>query len=514
MILINPPVAKACEPPLGIARIAGALEAAGIRYEVYDANLDGLLFLLRQNLIPTDTWTKRALKNLDRDLSSVRSWELYDHPDKYRVAIGNLNRILDCVSAPYGQHVSLTDYSHDSLNPVRSEDLHASFLKPCENVFFPCFSTRLEKLLYETESKVIGISLSFLNQAICAFAIAGCVKTIMPDATLVLGGSLVTSWSERPELSDACRGIFDHVIYGPGESKIVELCKREGKPRAYSPPSFEKLELNEYFAPVPILPYNTSVGCYWNKCTFCPENAEQNKYSPIPHSVVLRDISDLATRYNPGLIHFTDSALSPSFLAELSRNHPGIPWYGFARIDETLADPAFAASLRQSGCIMLELGVESGNDRVLETINKGGTVELARRIIKNLKAAGIATYVYLLFGTPEEDEESARDTLGFVASHAEEIDYLNLSIFNMPVKSENTERVISREFYSGDLSLYTDFFHPKGWGRKQVRLFLDAEFKTHESIARILQKRPSSFTSNHAPLFVLRASQKKALLAR
>lgn len=47
MILIHPPFAKPCEPPAGIAKLCGALNQYGIKYRVLDANLNGLLSLLR-----------------------------------------------------------------------------------------------------------------------------------------------------------------------------------------------------------------------------------------------------------------------------------------------------------------------------------------------------------------------------------------------------------------------------------------------------------------------------------
>ena len=45
MILVNPPVVKPCEPPAGIAKLCGALNQHGIKYSVWDANLEGLLSL-------------------------------------------------------------------------------------------------------------------------------------------------------------------------------------------------------------------------------------------------------------------------------------------------------------------------------------------------------------------------------------------------------------------------------------------------------------------------------------
>ncbi len=48
VLLIHPPLAKGCEPPAGIARLAGALRGAGLTCRVLDANLEGQLHLLAQ----------------------------------------------------------------------------------------------------------------------------------------------------------------------------------------------------------------------------------------------------------------------------------------------------------------------------------------------------------------------------------------------------------------------------------------------------------------------------------
>ncbi len=150
---------------------------------------------------------------------------------------------------------------------------------------------------------------------------------------------------------------------------------------------------------------------------------------------------------------------------------------------------------------MLKLGMESGDQAVLDAMQKGVDLEEASSALKTIKKAGIATFVYLLFGTPPETLAEARKTLDFVAKHHEEIDFLNLAIFNLPVYGPDTESLETRIFYEGDLSLYVDFEHPRGWNRKRVRQFLDKEFKRHRAIAPILRRDPPVFTSNHAAFF-------------
>jgi radical SAM superfamily enzyme YgiQ (UPF0313 family) len=150
---------------------------------------------------------------------------------------------------------------------------------------------------------------------------------------------------------------------------------------------------------------------------------------------------------------------------------------------------------------MLKLGLESGDQAVIDAEGKGIDLAVASKAITSLKRAGIGTYVYLLFGTPSESENEARNTLEFTVRHSRLIDFLNLAIFNMPLNSPEAGKLATSPHYEGDLSLYTGFSHPKGWDRPKVRQFLETEFKKHPAVARILENEPPLFTSNHAPFF-------------
>jgi radical SAM superfamily enzyme YgiQ (UPF0313 family) len=150
---------------------------------------------------------------------------------------------------------------------------------------------------------------------------------------------------------------------------------------------------------------------------------------------------------------------------------------------------------------MLKLGLESGDQGVIDRLRKGIDLATASLVLKNLHAAGIAAYVYLLFGTPAETIREARKTLEFVAAHSDAITFLNLAIFNMPVCGREAREYETEHFYEGDLSLYAAFKHPHGWDRRALRRFLDIEFKKHPAVSAILKNDPPIFTSNHAAFF-------------
>lgn len=499
MLLVFPPLAKACEPPPGIASLAATLMDHGVPCRLLDANLEGQLWLLEQPQTATDTWSRRAFKGRTRNLDALRDITTYQTPDRYRRAISDLNRILVLSAAEDGVVVSLADYQHSALSPLRSADLVAAAQLPEQNPFFPYFSQRLPELLAGVCT--VGFSLNYLSQALCTFAMIGYVRKRFPMLRVVLGGGLVTSWMHRPGWCNPFGKLVDQLISGPGEEPLLAFLGSSAAPQRYVTPDYTTLPLTEYFSPGLVLPYSASRGCYWNHCSFCPERAEGNTYRPVPVSQVLSDLKRLVEQTAPLLIHLLDNAISPVLLHALTKHPPGTPWYGFARIDEHLADLAFCRALKRSGCVMLKLGLESGDQGILERMSKGVNLKMASRVLNNLRESGIAVYCYLLFGTPGETVVEARRTLEFVADHHQTINFLNLALFNMPLHGDESPEYGNKPFYEGDLSLYTAFRHPGGWDRKQVRRFIESEFKHHPAIAAIVRNDPPQFSSNHAALF-------------
>jgi radical SAM superfamily enzyme YgiQ (UPF0313 family) len=498
MLLIFPPLAKACEPPAGIALLAASLKAQGVPCRTLDANLEGQLWLLEQPPTAADTWSRRAFKGRAGNLAALRDITTYRTPDRYRRAVSDLNRIMALSAGGNGISIGLADYQHASLSPLRSLDLCVAAQQPGQNPFFPYFSRRLPELLDCVFT--VGFSLNYLSQALCTFAMIGYVKERYPGMKIVLGGGLITSWMQHPDWRSPFGALVDALIPGPGEGPLLALLGSAAASNLHVTPDYSTLPLMDYLSPGLILPYSAGSGCYWNRCSFCPERAEGNAYRPVPAPAVLSDLRLLTEQNKPVLIHLLDNAISPALLHALADNPPGTPWYGFARIDAGLNDPEFCRALKRSGCVMLKLGLESGDQGVLDRMCKGIDLGLASRVLNNLHEAGIAVYCYLLFGTPGETVVEAGRTLEFVVRHHRAINFLNLALFNMPLHGDEAREYGNQPFYEGDLSLYTAFRHPDGWDRREVRRFLESEFKRHPAVAAIVRNDPPQFSSNHAAL--------------
>lgn len=473
---------------------------------VWDANLEGQLQLLAEASQPAgrkvDTWTARALRRLPEHLASLRGPALYGNADRYRRCVSDINRLLAWSGREAGVSLTLADYQDPARSPLRSEDLFRAAREHGANPFLPVLARRIEALIEENAPDAVGVSLNYLSQALSAFALVGFVRDHFPRIAIVLGGGLVTSWLRRTGGRNPFEGLVDHCVSGPGERFLLGLAGAADGGAHFALPDYGGFPAGGYLSPGTVLPYSASWGCHWRRCTFCPERAEGQCYRPVPEEQVLSDLQSLVPAVRPTLIHFLDSTMSPRLLEHLARRPPGAPWYGFTRVSPRLGDGDFCRALRASGCVMLKLGLESGDQGVLDALEKGIRVDEASRALRALKEAGVGTYVYLLFGTPAENADAAKRTLAFAAKHAELIDYLNLAVFNLPADSEEAGRLKLRTFYEGDLSLYADFEHPRGWGRREVRDFLDREFRRHPAVAPIVRRQPPFFTSNHAPFFL------------
>lgn len=500
ILLINPPVAKPSEPPAGIARLAGALRGSGCDCRVLDLNLLCLAGEFDRQSVPGDRWSTRAYKNRQQNLEKIRSPHLYRSVDRYRRVVSDLSRVLSVNGKQSGCELSLTDFSEPRWSPLASADLLEYAEHFTENHFYARFGPLLTAVLEEYQPDSVGLSLSFLSQALTGFAVMGFIRDRFPDITIVAGGGLLTSWMSSPAWNSPFGRLIDTCIGGPGEQPLLKMFGKSGG-STLGTFSYADADMEAYLVPGAVLPYAASHGCYWKKCAFCPDFAEDACFTAKAPAAAVSEISDLVRQHNPVLVHLLDNAISPALLRALCSNTIAAPWYGFARFEKELCDVDFCRALRKAGCVMLKLGLESGSQAVLDRLDKGIDLGQASTILANLERAGIGAYVYLLFGTPAETEEDALLSLDFVRHHHRAISFLNLAVFNMPIGSGEAVQRHNR-FSDDDLSLYCDFIHPGGWDRKKVRAFLQKRFRKDPLINAIEIRSPGAFGSNHAPFLL------------
>lgn len=107
----------------------------------------------------------------------------------------------------------------------------------------------------------------------------------------------------------------------------------------------------------------------------------------------------------------------------------GLKWSALSRVDRV--DDDLLAKMRAAGCIELKFGIESGSARMLERMNKGGTVspQVIRDAVRAAAQAGIGVKAFAIHGFPGEDDASTQETIDLLCELAEHIDRVSVFRF-------------------------------------------------------------------------------------
>ena len=277
----------------------------------------------------------------------------------------------------------------------------------------------------------VGVTCPFPGTLVGAFCVARTVRRLLPDATLVLGGGYVNT--ELRTMDDPrVRRFFDVVMYDEGYAPWAKLL---GLPSAEVPPfvkpSYDGIDLSRYIDlaetanPMQRLWSNgrwlklqMARGCYWRKCAFCDVTLDYIRRFAMPAAEEVVDaMRQLAAETGETGFHFTDEAVPPALAKgvseEILRRRFRCRWWGNVRFDASFT-PALARLMAKAGCVAVTGGLECANDRLLKLMNKGITLESAKRTLANFASAGILVHAYLMYGFPTQTEAEAVSALRYV----------------------------------------------------------------------------------------------------
>ncbi len=182
-------------------------------------------------------------------------------------------------------------------------------------------------------------------------------------------------------------------------------------------PDFDGFPLHLYLAPAPVLPLQTSRGCYYRKCTFCNLHLDHRNFRLRKTDLIMEDIRTLSQKYHTKNFFFTDESVPINKLREISQklleNRWDIKWMGGVRFENAL-DGDLLEKMSRSGCQKLVFGLESYNQRILDLMKKGIKTGVVDKILDGCLEAGIAFHLYTIVGFPTETKEEALETLEFV----------------------------------------------------------------------------------------------------
>ena len=528
LLLIHPPAARAAEPPLGTAVLLSHLRRGGATAEAIDANLEAHLYLLDGDRLSDAagpapaTALDRAMKGVPEALSFLRSSAAGASFSRYTAAARRLNTALSAYRGAGGrERWTLGDYVHGNLSEFSPRDLSLAASGKAGTVFSGYFRDALLPRIERMRPRGIAISVNYRHQVFPAFELAGLLRRRLPGVPVYGGGGMFTSWRRSLRGMGTSFLPFDRVGFGPGERALAAMAGSaptdgglffdDGKAVEFLP-DFGFAPLREYLSPEPVLPVAATRGCYWRRCRFCPEAvAPIHPYRTTDPGTFPTLLRELADRYDVRRFHLTDNAIPVAVLRSMADRGDvlrGISWHGFARFERELLEPEFVSSLAAAGCSMLQLGLESGSQPLLDRMGKGTRVADASAILSNLSRPGIVAYVYAMLGAPGETETDAERTRSFLAEHAGEIGFLNLSILNLPREASwpgLAEGGVPSEggFPDEDepLRLYRRVPAGGGWGRAQAKRFMQRRILGDPAIRAIAARTPPWFGDSHAFFF-------------
>ncbi|HDK17253.1 MAG TPA: radical SAM protein, partial [Nitrospirae bacterium] len=132
---------------------------------------------------------------------------------------------------------------------------------------------------------------------------------------------------------------------------------------------------------------------------------------------VVDEMEHLNKTYGMKGIYFCDDTftLSPKWVREyceeLKKRGLKIKWACQSRVDQT--DEDLMRVMKNSGLVQLDFGVESGSEKILKVLGKGGhgdRTEQIKHSFKLCKKLDIRTLATFIIGNPEETKEDIEQT--------------------------------------------------------------------------------------------------------
>ena len=347
--------------------------------------------------------------------------------------------------------------------------------------------------------RIIGVSITSTEQFLPACLFAKIVKELWPEKIIIMGGScadlyIKCQYRNKKEIYQ----FFDYIIIGEGETAISKLMdylvKGEGdshdipnllqideKGNLYLAeqiiedvntlpvPNYDEIDLNLYLSVKPILPYQSSRGCHYGHCAFCNHDEKyRHHYRTKDMKKVVEELVFLSKKYRVENFQFVDEAVRPDCFQQMieemeeNENFNGIHWFYYSRVSRKynvdLLNKAY-----KNGCRMVMFGIESFNQRLLNFIRKGISVETSKYCLEIFHNCGIKTYAWMMCNLPSETIQEAEKDLADVQEMGKYIDAFCVGSFFL---SKNTDMYLEPEkfniTYIDDADQYRFMSHYEG----------------------------------------------------
>ena len=279
-----------------------------------------------------------------------------------------------------------------------------------------------------------------------AYRLAEKIKKTFPDIFLIIGGPHASALPEEP-----LNNFFDFVIIGEGENTIIDLLNNLNNPEKVKGIAYKQngnmqiTEPREFITALDDLPFPardlfpelklyrgqealgsrvpvgsilTSRGCPFS-CTFCFKAIFGNKFRARSPENILLEWIHLIKDYKVKEIAIVDDSFTTDvnrvikFCDLLIKEKLKVRWSCPNGIRIDIGDIDMLEKMKEAGCYRVALGIESGNQEVLDKIGKRIKIEQIIKMVENCKRVGIKTMGFYMLGNPGEDEKTMQQTIDF-----------------------------------------------------------------------------------------------------
>ncbi|MFH1478216.1 MAG: radical SAM protein [Candidatus Omnitrophota bacterium] len=334
----------------------------------------------------------------------------------------------------------------------------------------PAYKIGLEgfkKKLSYFNPDIVGISI-YTTTFSMSLKTAESVKEMFPKAIVVAGGPHASILPEEC-LSSSW---IDVVVIGEGERSFTELAqcvsrkddldkvvnivyKKDGRiihtrldsanvdMDALPLPARDLVDMRLYhpaqgtYRWLPATNMITSRGCPF-RCSFCSKIIFGSFYRTQSCKKTVKEIESLIRDYGIREIIFNDDVftmdrkMTVSLCDMLVERDLDLTWSCSTRVN--LVDKDILGKMREAGCISIGYGIESGDKDILKKIDKGSSLENAKKVIAWTKGSGIETRAFYILGFPGETMETIEKTID--ASLELDADFV---IYNFAIPLPGTE---------------------------------------------------------------------------
>lgn len=261
------------------------------------------------------------------------------------------------------------------------------------------------------------------------------------DAIYIIGGPHV---SGKP---DDARESFDAIVVGEGERGLLYIIREKESGRALK----EKIIRFDYEKDIDKFPFPdrnlldikgykyfidsrltttaiTSRGCPYG-CKFCANNTWGKTLRMRSPGNIFEELQMLKSRYGYESFMFFDDTMTVNRkrMIEICRLLKSLKIIYRCFIRSDTIDEQILRLMRDSGCVEVGMGIESGSQRILNTVNKQETVRENMQAIKWCKDTGLRVKGFIIIGLPGEDEYSIEETIDFLTEA--DLDDLDVTIY-------------------------------------------------------------------------------------